>query len=70
MAKSVFRRFPSGDLNDDLPEWEHVNINGQSFVKSAVGSATWEIMEDFWEAEIPPPPESAPPLRTMMGMGR
>ena len=49
MAKSVFRRLPS-DLEDELPEWNDVNIDGQTFVKVAIGARAWEIAEDFWEA--------------------
>lgn len=49
MAKSVFRRFPSDDLESDLPEWGAVNIDGQAFVRTGVGARAWDIMEDFWE---------------------
>ena len=49
MANSVLRRFPSDDLETELPEWENVNLDGQVLVRTGVGAAAAEIFEDFWE---------------------
>src|SRR3990172_8257884 len=51
MAKSVFRRFPSGELETELPEWEDVNVDGQTLVKRGTGSAAHELAASFFEAE-------------------
>lgn len=60
MAKSVFRRFPSDDLEIEMPEWNDVNVNGQAFVRTGVNAKAWDICEDFWEAEPPAPPAGQP----------
>ena len=51
MASSIFRRFPSGDLEIDFPEWEGVNMDGQAFVQFAAGTNAHIFMGEFWEAE-------------------
>jgi len=50
MPKSLFRRFPSDDLESELPEWEGVNVDGQTFIRVGVGAAGADVAEDFWEA--------------------
>ena len=53
MAKSLFRRFPSDDLEIELPEWESVNLDGQVLIRVGVLAKAWEIAEDFFEAAPP-----------------
>jgi len=50
MAKSVFRRFPSDDLEVEGPEWEAVNLDGQTLVRTAVGNAAHLVAAGFFEA--------------------
>jgi hypothetical protein len=47
MAKSVFRRFPSDDIDLD-PMVEESDI-GQSLIRTAVGSVGHLVLDDFWE---------------------
>ena len=68
MAKSVFRRFPSDDLESELPEWGGVNVDGQTFIRTGVGAVAWDIAEDFFEAQ-PAPPATGAPLRMLCGLG-
>src|SRR3990167_5619028 len=49
MAKSVFRRFPSDDLEVEGPEWVAVNLDGQTLVKAAVGNAAHLVAAGFFE---------------------
>ena len=50
MAKSVFRRFPSDDLEVEGPEWVAVNLDGQTLVRTAVGNAAHPVAAGFFEA--------------------
>jgi len=65
MAKSIFRRFPSDDLETELPEWEAVNLDGQVLVRTMVLEAAWDIAEDFFEAAPPAGGPSIPVAQTV-----
>ena len=47
---NLWRRFPSDDLECDLPEWGGVNLDGQTFVKRATGDVAPTVVNTFWEA--------------------